>query len=241
MLQNSTDESCFNLLKGIVSYINMILREIGGGLNKKKYDPIVSVNEIEKYFKSIQKENENLTESIKTIENKIIQENILIKKLNEKIKNIKNIQEEIKNEINNIYINNKKERMIKKSLSANILKISDNIKNIKENKKPIRFDDTKKIFEMKNEEEKIPYYKESLEILMNRINSLYFYEINDRKYKRKNLDIYEKAHRRINRKLNKLKLIQKHDGNYFTVENTITNNINRNIENLIFNIQKKYK
>ena len=76
---------------------------------------------------------------------------------------------------------------------------------------------------------------------MNRINSLYFYEINDRKYKRKNLDIYEKAHRRINRKLNKLKLIQKHDGNYFTVENTITNNINRNIENLIFNIQKKYK
>ena len=241
MLQNSTDESCFNLLKDIVSYINMILREIGGGLNKKKYDPIVSVNEIEKYFKSIQKENENLTESIKTIENKIIQENILIKKLNEQIKNIKNIQEEIKNEINNIYINNKKERMIKKSLSANILKISDNIKNIKENKKPIKFDDTKKIFEMKNEEEKIPYYKESLEILMNRINSLYFYEINDRKYKRKNLDIYEKAHRRINRKLNKLKLIQKHDGNYFTVENTITNNINRNIENLIFNIQKKYK
>ena len=75
MIENSTDESCFELLKNIASYINMILREIGGGLNNMKFDPVLAINEIEKNMNLTQKENETLNENIKELENKIILEN----------------------------------------------------------------------------------------------------------------------------------------------------------------------
>ena len=71
MLQNSTEESCFELLKDIVSYIYMILRETGGGINKMKYDPVLAVNEIEKNLIAIQNENATISDNIINIEKKI--------------------------------------------------------------------------------------------------------------------------------------------------------------------------
>ena len=103
MIENSTDESCFELLKNIASYINMILREIGGGLNNMKFDPVLAINEIEKNMNLTQKENETLTENIKELENKIILENKSIQKLNEQIKNIKLSFEKLKEILNDIY------------------------------------------------------------------------------------------------------------------------------------------
>ena len=108
MLQNSTNESSFDLLKDIVSYIYMILRDTGIGFNKIKYDPVLAVNEIEKNFNSTLNENESLTKNIKNIKGKIIQENKIINKLNKQIQNIKNIEEEVKNSKSfniSIYIN----------------------------------------------------------------------------------------------------------------------------------------
>ena len=111
MLQNSTDESCFDLLKDIMSYINMFLREAGVEYNKIKYDPVLVVNIMEKHLKLIQNENDDLTENIKKIKNKIFQEKESIRKLNNQIKNINHISDELQ-----------------KTLKLNIFKIINKIK-----------------------------------------------------------------------------------------------------------------
>ena len=119
MIKNSTDESCFNLLKDIVSYIYMILRTIGGGLNQMKYEPVKAINEIEKNINLTINENKTLTENIKELEKKIAQEYKSIRQLNKNIKNIKYIHEEFQKTIKQIYFNNKKDKKVRKSFSEN--------------------------------------------------------------------------------------------------------------------------
>ena len=242
MIHNSTDESCFNLLKNVISYIYMILREIGGGLNKMKYDPVKAINEIEKNMNSTLSENKSLTENIKELENKITQEYKAIRKLNKNTKNIKYIHEELQKAIKNIYFNNKKDKIIRKSFSDNNFK-SNKLRELKIDKTRNKFEDINTDLEKnknKIEEEKVPFNKESLDILINRINKLYFYRMKDKKYHEKEINRYSIVRRRMNQKFNKLKNIQKYKDNNFSVENTINSNINRNIDALITNIQNNY-
>ena len=239
MLQNSTEESCFELLKDIVSYIYMILRETGGGINKMKYEPVLAVNEIEKNLIAIQNENATISDNIINIENKIIEENELIDKLNKQIENIKNIQEELQKSMKLVYFN-RENKNIRKSLSATSFKPSDNIKKqIKKTQN--KFENIKKKIDNKFEEEKVPFFKENLDNLINRINRLYFYRMKDKNYKENySFDRYSNVKRRMNQKLNRLKKLKKYNSNFLTVEGTISNNINRNIDKLILTIQNNY-
>ena len=239
MLQNSTDESCFDLLKNIVSYIYMILREIGGGLNNMKYDPVIAINEIEKNLNLTQKENETLTENIKDLENKIISEEKSIRKSKEQIKHIKLNCEKLKDILNGIYINNKKNKFIRKCFTAKIFKTPNNKKNIKKNEIKIELSDIKSNFEEK-EEEKVSFYKENIENLINRINRLYFRGWKDNKYKDEEFGRSRNIIRRLDKKLHKLNMMRKYNSNCFTVENSLTSKINRNIDNLILKFQRKY-
>ena len=238
MIENSTDESCFELLKNIASYINMILREIGGGLNNMKFDPVLAINEIEKNMNLTQKENETLTENIKELENKIILENKSIQKLNEQIKNIKLSFEKLKEILNDIYIKNKKDRLMRKCLSANSFKIAENKNNILKNENRLKFNDIKKNFE--KEQEKVPLNNDNLEKLINRINRLYFHRLKNKKYAKGEINRNAYIIRRMDKKLKKLKNMRKYHTNFLNIESVITSKINRNIDNLILNFQKNY-
>ena len=44
----------------------------------------------------------------------------------------------------------------------------------------------------------------------------------------------------MDRKLHQIKKLRKNKEKFFTVENNLSSNINRNIDNLIFTIQKNY-
>ena len=237
MLQNSTNESSFDLLKDIVSYIYMILRDTGIGFNKIKYDPVLAVNEIEKNFNSTLNENESLTKNIKNIKGKIIQENIIINKLNKQIQNIKNIEEKVKNSKS---FNNYQNKNIKKSLSENDLKKPEHMKSITKYKTLNQFEKIKEKFESQKEEEKASYFKDNLEILINRINKLYFSKLKRSRRIENSFDRYSKVKRRMDRKLHQIKKLRKNKEKFFTVENNLSSNINRNIDNLIFTIQKNY-
>ena len=237
MLQNSNDESSFELLKDLITYIYMILRDTGIGFNKIKYDPVLAVNEIEKYFNITLDENEDLTKNIKIIKNKIIQENEIINQLNNQIQNIKNIEEDIKNSRNFNYHN----QNIRKSLSAHNFKTSENMKTIKKFKTRNKFNKIKKKFETNLEEEKVPFFKDNLEALINRINKSYFSKLKGKTHIEKSIDRFTNAKKRIERKLNKIKKLQKDKQKFFTIENNLSSNINRHIDNLIFKIEKNYK
>ena len=232
MIYNSKDESCFDLLKDIVSYIYMILRDIGGGLHNNKYDPVVAVNEIEKNLISIQNENELLSEKINDIKNQIIDENESIKKLNKQIENINKINEELQKAIKFVNVNSKDNKNIRKSFSAT---------SFKYNKNKMKFQKLNKKLEKQIENEKVPYFKDNLDNLINRINRLYFHRIKEKKFiENYSYDRYSNVKRRMNKKINKLKKLKNYNRNFFTVENTLSSNINRNIDTLILNIQKKY-
>ena len=239
MLQNSTDESCFDLLKDIISYINMFLREAGVEYNKIKYDPILVVNIMEKHLKLIQNENDDLTEKIKQIKDKIFQEKESIRKLNNEIKIINHISDELQKTMKLNIFNNKQYKNMRKSFSANTFKSPKNMKNIKKSKTNVEFENLRKKFETQIKEEKTPFFKENLENLINRINKLYFYRMNYKKYNEKSFDRYSSIMKRMNRKFHKLKQLKEYNKNCFSVENTISSNINKNIDNLILNIKKK--
>ena len=239
MLQNSTDESCFDLLKDIMSYINMFLREAGVDYYKIKYDPVLVVNIIEKNLNLYQNENDDLTENIKKIEKKIIQEKEFIRKLNNQIQKIKHISDELQISLKLSQFNNQENKNIRKSFSANTLKMQKNIKNIKKSKTNAEFENLNKKLETQIKEEKSPFFKVNLDNLINRINRLYFYRMNYKKYNEKSFDRYSSIMKRMNRKLNKLNKLKKNNQNCFSVESTITSNINKNIDNLILNIKKK--
>ena len=135
--------------------------------------------------------------------------------------------------------NNQENKNIRKSFSANTLKMQKNIKNIKKSKTNAEFENLNKKLETQIREEKSPFFKENLDNLINRINRLYFYRMNYKKYNEKSFDRYSSIMKRMNRKLNKLNKLKKYNQNCFNVESIITSNINKNIDNLILNIKKK--
>ena len=238
MLINSNEEASSSLLREIVSYIHMMLREKNIDLIKAEYDPVKSIFEIEKNLILSQKENEALNEKISNFQNKIINEKKNIKKLNEQIKNIKKMHDELQKTLKEKY-NNKKYKKIRKSFY--ILKPSQNIQDLKKDKNETNINLIKNKFNEQEEEDKEPFFKNNLENLIDRINKLYFGRVRNMKLNENELDVFSTIKNRIQKKLHKLDILRKNNKNYFTVENNINTNINRNIDKLIFDIEKKYK
>ena len=158
--------------------------------------------------------------------------------MNEQIKNIKLSFEKLKEILNDIYIKNKKDRLMRKCLSANSFKIAENKNNILKNENRLKFNDIKKNFE--KEQEKVPLNNDNLEKLINRINRLYFHRLKNKKYAKGEINRNAYIIRRMDKKLKKLKNMRKYHTNFLNIESVITSKINRNIDNLILNFQKNY-
>ena len=239
MLKNSTDESCGLLLREIVSYANMMLREENAEFNKMKYDPIKTVNEIENYILKVQDENILLKNEIENIQkgNKI--ENEYINKLNGQVKHINNMIDILNKTMKTLYIkDNKKGKIIKKCLSANNINCysEDNDSKLsRKESKTLRY--LRKYNEGKKNK-KIEFIQ-GTDNLIDHINRLFFYkeqcDIKPKDY----YNVHENAYKRIKKKLYKLKKIQENKNKYTTVENAISSNINENIEKLIYKIHQE--
>ena len=114
------------------------------------------------------------------------------------------------------------------------------MKSITKYKTLNQFEKIKEKLESQKEEEKVTYFKDNLEILINRINKLYFSKLKRSRRIENSFDRYSKVKRRMDRKLHQIKKLRKNKEKFFTVENNLSSNINRNIDNLIFTIQKNY-
>ena len=236
MLRNSTDESCGLLLREIVSYANMMLREENVEFNKKKYDPIKTINEIEKYISKTKEENNSLKNEIENRQKEITKENEYIKKLDSQIKEINTMIDMLNKTLKTIYTDNSKGKCIKKSLSAHNFKFSDDKILDKSNKKHLLY--LKKNIEAKNDD-KIEFAR-GMENLIEHINRINFYK-DQHNIKPKEYNVQENAFKRIKRKFFKLKKLQLNKNKYTSLENALTGNIKGNIEKLLFKINQEIK
>ena len=236
MLANSNEESCGKLLREIASYANMILREENPQFNTYKYDPVKTVQLIEKYLNKIKEENKSLNNEIEKIMEENESENKSICKLNKQIKQINNMYDILNNNIKSIYTSdNYKDKKIKKCLSHN---------NINENEKDKdndivnskRFIYLRKYLEAKKNK-KIEF-SASAHNFIGHINRLFFYK-NQIDIKPKDIGIYVNAHKRMKNKFFKLKKLKENKNKYKTVENALIYNVNENIDKLIFKIHKE--
>ena len=240
MLINISEETCGQLLRQIISYPNMMLREVVEGFDRTKYDPVKTIHEIEKYISSIDKEKKTLKKDIKNIQKENSKENDYIEKLNKEIIKINKMYVILNKTIKMIYINeNNVDNKIKKSFSAeNFTPLEENNNEIKN--KTIE-QNNKKIINIKNnlesQKNKELQFQGGIENLVNHINRLVFYQkkLNIRP---KDMAIYINASKRIKDKLYRLKKFEKKKNKFRTIENALTGNINENIDHLIYKIQK---
>ena len=112
MLRNSTEDSTGRLLREIVSYCNMMLRNIRKGYEKSYYEPLVTVKQIEELITSIEIQNKDLKSVINT-NTKINDKNQeKINKLELEIKRIEKMHEILHNKMRDFYKKNKKDSKI---------------------------------------------------------------------------------------------------------------------------------
>ena len=121
MLKNSTEDSTGLLLREIVSYCNMMLRDTQKGPDKVYYEPISTVKQIEKLITKIEIQNKDLKDKINTYtkineENQNVINNLLkeinrVEKMSEILHN--RMRDHYKQNQNEILKKNKKEKRIK--------------------------------------------------------------------------------------------------------------------------------
>ena len=237
MLINSTDESCGLLLREIVSYANMMLRESVEGFDKTKYEPIKTVHEIEKYITKVKKENKSLNSDIEKIKKENSKENEYIDKIKKQIEQINKMYDILHNTIKMIYTNKNFDNKIKKSLSANNMDyLGGNIKqkSLNEEGNDKRFVYLRKNLEIKKKENDIQFQKE-LETLVHHTNRIVCYQ-KQKDIRPKEVGIYVNAHKRIKNKLYKLKKLEEKKNKFLTIESVLKSNINEKVNKLLFKI-----
>ena len=236
MLHNSTDESCGLLLREIVSYGNMILKGKDIKFTKIKYDPIKTVQEIEKYIGIIKGKNKSLNNDIEILKTENKKEREKIKTLNSQIIQINKMYDALNYILKMIYINeSNKEKKIKKCFSDNYLTCNIiNKKSIDDYENNKRFIYLRKYLEGKKNSEIL--FSEGANKLIGHINRLFFYK-NQCDIKPKDIGVFVNAHRRMQNKFCKLKKLK--INKYTTIENALTININENLDKLIFKIHQE--
>ena len=114
MLKNSTEDSTGLLLREIVSYCNMMLRDTQKGPDKVYYEPISTVKQIEKLITKIEIQNKDLKDKINTY-TKINEENQnVINNLLKEINRVEKMSEILHNRMRDHYKQNQNEKLIKK-------------------------------------------------------------------------------------------------------------------------------
>ena len=239
MLNNSNEESCSLLLREIISYANMILREYNSEFNRMKYDPEKTTEEIEKYINKIKEKNKLLKDEIENIKQENKKENEYIDKINKQIKQINNMYDKLHYTLKMIYINSNdkddKKMKIKRSLSDNNINDIKDKEKIEENNNK-RFIYLRKYIEGKKNKKII--FGGGFDQFVSHTNRLMLYK-NKCDIKPKDIGVYINTHKRMEKKFYKLKKLQENRNKYTTIENAITSNINENIDKLVFKIHQE--
>ena len=256
MLKNSTEETSGLLLREIVSYCNMMLRNTVKGYDKSYYEPLSTVKQIEALITNIENQNEELKDIINSCSQKNDENQEKINKLELEIKRIEKMHEILHNKMRDFYKKNKKDikeypttiiRDSKQKLKLDLDKI-DNIKKRNISKLTNLYTQesrTKKdsnFFRTKTEADtdKNRYtnnniyidFRQGIQQLVEHANRLFFYQAH-LNTKPKEIGVYVQAHKRLKKKMNKLKKIEQNINKFSTVENAVVNTLNEHIDNLI--------
>ena len=262
MLKNSTEETAGHLLREIVSYCNMMLRNTVKGYDKKCYEPLYTVKQIEDLITSIENKNKEL-KSIIDSNTKINNKNQeRINELELEIIRIEKMHEILHNKMRDFYNKNKKdlkESRIKSTIKdskqelpldldnfdkikkSNISKLSNLISQENKVKKK-----ENNLFRIKTEvdNDKNRYFTHSVNIdfnqgvqqLVEHANRLFFYQAH-LNTKPKETGVYIQAHKRMKQKLNRLKKIEQNSDRFSTLEKAVVNTVNDHIDNLIAGLE----
>ena len=255
MLKNSTEDSTGLLLREIVSYCNMMLRDTQKGPDKVYYEPISTVKQIEKLITKIEIQNKDLKDKINTY-TKINEENQnVINNLLKEINRVEKMSEILHNRMRDHYKQNQNEKLIKKEnyntfdgkdkklikkeQKRETNKIYDFQNIINKNKIlekkfmkiKAKLDKQKDVIEDKNKNIKTDY-SQGIGELVAHTNRLFFYRTN-LYLKPKEVNLYMKAYKRMKKKLKNLKKVEPNKNNYISLENVVFNTVNGRINNLI--------
>jgi chromosome segregation ATPase len=133
MLKNSTEESSGLLLREIVSYCNMMLRNTVKGYDKSYYEPLSTVKQIESLITNIENQNEELKKIISSYSQTNDENQEKINKLELEIKRIEKMHEILHNKMRDFYKKNKKDLNNSESVKTEVSK--ENKDEKKESKK----------------------------------------------------------------------------------------------------------
>ena len=254
MLKNSNEETTGFLLREIVSYCNMMLRNTQKGPDKVYYEPLSTVRQIEKLITATEIQNKDLKDKIEST-TKINEENQnVINQLQTEINRVEKMSEILHNRMRAYY---KKGQKIKKNKDNSFdsyetkvhkafkyeqkretNKIYDFQNIINKNKIlekkflkiKAKLDKKKDVVDenknMKND------YSQGVGELVNHTNRLFFYRTN-LNLKPKEVNLYMKAYKRMKKKLKNLKKVEPNQYNYISLQNVVFNTVNGHIKNLI--------
>ena len=256
MLKNCTEDSTGRLLREIVSYCNMMLRNTVKGYEKTYYEPLSTVKQIESLITSIEIQNDELKSIIDSYKKVNDRNQERINELELEIIKIEKMHEILHNKMRDYYKKNKKElkeypttiiRDSKQKLTLDLDKI-DNIKkrNISKLTNLVTQESrTKKdsnFFRTKTEadSDKNRYnthnmnidFSQGIQQLVEHANRLFFYQAH-LNTKPRDIGVYVQAHKRLKKKINKLKKIEQNIDKFSSVENAVVTTLNDHIDNLV--------
>ena len=262
MLKNSTEETTGRLLREIVSYCNMMLRDTVKGYDKKSYEPLSTVKQIEALITSIENQNSELKSIIDSYTKINDKNQERINELELEIIRIEKMHEILHSKMRDFYKKNQKD--IKKSPIKSTIKDSkkelplnlDNIDKIKKSnisKLTNLISQESKVkkkehnlFRTKTEADtdKSKYLTHSMNIdlpqgvqqLVEHANRLFFYQA-QLNMRPRETGVYVQAHKRMKQKLNKLQKIEQNDDRFSSLEKAAVNTVNDHIDNLIAGLE----
>ena len=254
MLKNSNEENTGLLLREIVSYCNMMLRNTVKGYEKTRFEPLSFVKQIEELITSKENQNEELKSKINSTSQKNDENQEIINKLELEIKRIDKMYEILHNKIREFYKKNKKDLNenisipLKEDLDLNnnrinINKLSNidkyNSPNIRSKIKERNYFRTKTEIG-KEDKDKYKYYNNNLKVdlsqgvqqLVEHVNRLFFYQ-SHLNLKPREPGVYIKAQKRMNKKLKRLKKLEQNNDKFSSVEKAVVNTVNNHIDYLL--------
>lgn len=254
MLKNSTEETSGLLLREIVSYCNMMLRNTVKGYDKCYYEPLSTVKQIETLITNIENQNEELKEIINSCSQKNDENQEKINKLELEIKRIEKMHEILHNKMRDFYKKNKKDLNENNSESVVYQDTDKNKNKKKEEKKILDIDDfvsptninvrkekyLKTDINKNEEKDRKRYFSHTLkndfsqgvQELVEHVNRLFFYQTH-LNMKPREAGVYIKAHKRMKQKLKRLKKMEQSNNKFSSVEKAVVNNLNEHIDTLL--------
>ena len=256
MLKNSTEESSGLLLREIVSYCNMMLRNTVKRYDKSYYEPLSTVKQIESLITNIENQNEELKKVISSHSQTNDENQKKINKLELEIKRIEKMHEILHNKMRDFYKKNKKDLNASESIKQ---EIQDEIKDEHERKEKKKSSDEDTGSAVDHEEEKDiktekvlktelnkvegkakktvgthinKDFSQGVQGLVEHVNRLFFYQTH-LNMKPREIGVYIKAHRRMKQKLKRLKKMEQNNNKFSSVEKAVFNTLNDHIDNLL--------